>query len=186
MEVRAPNVVGFGSATGRARPVFRANSIVWLGALALAIGANGCSLRRGGPAPAAELAADPNAKQAERAARREARRLAPVAVYDETARKIEAKVGGRFAVLLPTDFSTPMKWRIEPWPDPEVLRLVSQSYTSRPPLDCQGCKGYIGTRRFEFEVQGAAALRLRFLYRELSQLEGPGQREVTYDVTLTN
>ncbi len=106
------------------------------------------------------------------------------AVYDETAQQITSKPGSHFSVLLPASIGTPMKWRIEPAPDPAILSVLAESYSEAPPSDCPGCTGYGGTRRFDFAAKSAGKLTLDFAYRSLTAAKGPAEKQVHLVVTV--
>jgi predicted secreted protein len=104
--------------------------------------------------------------------------------YDAATTRVEAGVGEAFNVALPSNITTPMKWRVEPPPDPKLLAGGDDKYVEQPPAECPGCAGYGGTRIFPFVATAPGSVKLHFALRPLSDAKGPAQKEVTIDVTI--
>jgi predicted secreted protein len=108
----------------------------------------------------------------------------PGRTYPESTRSIQATAGERFFVALPANITVPMKWRIEPPPDPKLLDVGEEKYENQPPADCPGCAGYGGTRTFSFTAAGPGKLQLHFTLRPLTDVKGPILKEVKIDVEI--
>jgi hypothetical protein len=104
--------------------------------------------------------------------------------YPESTRSIQATAGERFFVALPANITVPMKWRIEPPPDPKLLDVGEEKYENQPPPACPGCAGYGGTRTFSFTAAGPGKLELHFTLRPLTDAKGPILKEVKIDVEI--
>ncbi len=104
--------------------------------------------------------------------------------YDASTTSIEAAVGETFNVAVPSNITVPMKWRLEPAPDPKLLASGGDKYVEEPPPGCPACTGYGGTRVFSFVATGAGTLTLHFALRPLTDANGPAQKEVTVAVTI--
>jgi predicted secreted protein len=104
--------------------------------------------------------------------------------YAEGAKSISAKPGERFAVALPANVTIPMKWRIEPAPDAALLKLLEEKYFDEPPMGCDGCTGYGGTRVFSFEARGAGKTTLHFALKPLTNPAAKAEKEVSIEVTV--
>ena len=104
--------------------------------------------------------------------------------YDAATTSIEAAVGEAFNVALPSNITVPMKWRLEPPPDPKLLAAGDDKYVEEPPPGCPACTGYGGTRIFSFAATGAGTLTLHFALRPLTDPHGPAQKEVSIAVTI--
>jgi predicted secreted protein len=99
--------------------------------------------------------------------------------YPDSTTSISAAVGETFAVALPANVTVPMKWRLEPPPEPKLLAVGEEKYVEQPPADCAGCVGYGGTRLFAFTGAGAGKGTLHFALRPLSEPHGAAQKEVS-------
>jgi len=104
--------------------------------------------------------------------------------YDAATTSIEAGVGDAFNVALPSNITVPMKWRVEPQPDPKILAGGDDKYVEQPPAECPGCAGYGGTRLFPFVATAPGSVTLHFALRPLSDPKGAAQKEVTIKVTI--
>jgi predicted secreted protein len=104
--------------------------------------------------------------------------------YPDTTLRIQAVAGERFHVALPSNITVPMKWRLEPPPDPKLLSAGEEKYENQPPPDCPGCAGYGGTRTFTFTAAGPGKLELHFTLRPLTDIKGPILKEVRIDVEI--
>lgn len=102
--------------------------------------------------------------------------------YSDTTTNISAAVGESFVVALPANVTVPMKWRLEPPPDPKLLTTGDEKYVEQPPAGCPGCTGYGGTRLFSFAAAGAGKGTLHFALRPLTDPHGPAQKEVSIAV----
>ena len=109
---------------------------------------------------------------------------APPRTYDATTTSIDVAVGEAFNVALPSNITVPMKWRVEPPPDPKVLAGGDDKYVEQPPADCPGCTGYGGTRLFPFSATAPGTVTLHFALRPLSDAHGPAQKKLTITVTI--
>ena len=104
--------------------------------------------------------------------------------YDAGTTSIQAAVGEAFNVALPSNITVPMKWRVEPPPDPKILAGGDDKYVEQPPAECPGCAGYGGTRIFTFAATAPGIVTLHFALRPLSDAKGPAEKEVTINVTI--
>jgi hypothetical protein len=104
--------------------------------------------------------------------------------YDAATTSIEAAVGETFNVAVPSNITVPMKWRLEPPPDPKLLASGGDKYVEEPPPGCPACTGYGGTRVFSFVATGAGTLTLHLALRPLTDANGPAQKEVSVAVTI--
>ncbi len=104
--------------------------------------------------------------------------------YDAATTSIQAAVGEAFNVALPSNITVPMKWRVEPPPDPKILAGGDDKYVEQPPAECPGCAGYGGTRIFPFVATAPGIVTLHFALRPLSDAKGPAEKEVTINVTI--
>lgn len=104
--------------------------------------------------------------------------------YADSTTDIAAAVGESFVVALPANVTVPMKWRLEPPPDPKLLTTGDETYVEHPPADCPGCTGYGGTRLFRFTAAGAGKLTLHFALRPLTDPHGDARKEVSIAVEL--
>jgi predicted secreted protein len=108
----------------------------------------------------------------------------PARIYDASTTSIDVNVGDAFNVALPSNITVPMKWRVEPQPDPKLLAGGDDKYVEEAPPGCSACTGYGGTRLFPFAATGAGTVTLHFTYRPLSDAQGPAQKEVTITVNI--
>ncbi len=104
--------------------------------------------------------------------------------YPESTRNIQAVAGEKFQVALPANITVPMKWRLEPPPEPNLLSVGEEQYEDQPPPACPGCAGYGGTRTFTFTAAGPGKLELHFTLRPLTDVKGPILKEVRIDVEI--
>jgi len=104
--------------------------------------------------------------------------------YPDSTANISAAVGESFVVALPANVTVPMKWRLEPPPDPKLLTTGDEKYVEQPPADCPGCTGYGGTRLFGFTGAGSGKLTLHFALRPLTDPHGAAQKEVSIAVEI--
>jgi len=114
---------------------------------------------------------------------------APVAspgahVYADSTTSIQVAPGEHFSVALPANITVPMKWRLEPPPDPNLLGAGEDKYVEAPPADCATCTGYGGTRIFPFTAIGQGKVTLRFALRPLTDPHGTSQKDVTIAVEI--
>ncbi len=131
------------------------------------------------PGPTAPPGADPPSSDA--AAIRAAN---GTRTYADSTTTISAAVGESFVVALPANVTVPMKWRLEPPPEPKLLRTGDEKYVEHPPADCPRCTGYGGTRLFNFTAAGAGKLTLHFALRPLTDPHGAAQKEVSISVEI--
>jgi predicted secreted protein len=104
--------------------------------------------------------------------------------YDASTTSVTVAVGEAFNIALPGNITVPMKWRVEPRPDPKILAQGDDTYVEQPPAECPGCAGYGGTRVFPFTATAPGTVTLHFTLRPLSDPKGPAQKEVTVTVTI--
>lgn len=102
--------------------------------------------------------------------------------YGDSTTSISAAVGESFVVALPANVTLPMKWRLEPPPEPKLLTVGDEKYVEQPPADCPGCTGYGGTRLFSFSAAGPGKGTLHFALRPLTDPHGAAQKELSIAV----
>lgn len=146
-----------------------------------------CSKPSPAPVAPASAASPPSASEVAAPPRKlptEAKASEPAPSYDEHTKAITAKAGAHFSVLLPANVTTPMKWRIQPAPNAAVLTLAGESYSETPPTNCAGCTGYPGTKRFDFNAQGAGKETLHLSYGSLTDASAKPEKELSIAITV--